>query len=568
MKERNKKIGFVKSKLCFSLAAILVVAGCTTATIKEGSNLKDDEIRKVTILHTNDHHGRFWKNSKGEYGMSARKTLIDGIRAEKKADGSIVLLLSGGDINTGVPESDIQDAEPDFKGMNRIGYDAMAIGNHEFDNPPKVLKKQQKWSNFPFLSANIYNKTTGKRAFDAYKIFQFDGLKVAVVGFTTEDTQKIGNPEYLSNLEFRSPVEEAKKIVPELRNKVDLLVAVTHMGHFQNAEHKINAPGDVSMARAVKGFDIIVGGHSQEPVCMEKDGKGMDKSFAPGKECTPDRQNGTWIVQAYEWGKYVGKADFLVSKNEVKLVDYALIPVNLKVKKKDAKGNTVKDAKGKSVRVFATSEIKENQEMKDFLTPYQEKGSEKLNIKVGSSAVKLEGGRDKVRYVPTNLGFMIADAQRQKVNADIGIINGGGIRNSIEAGDITFKDILGVHPFGNTITVIELTGAELTDYLKVAAARPADTGSFCHFAGVDITIKGGKLVKALVNGSEIDNSKKYKLSINSFMAAGGDGMPKVNNLNGYVNTGFLDADVLREYIEKNSPIKASDIDPSKSTKRM
>lgn len=102
-----------------------------------------DKTYKITILHTNDHHGHFWRSEYGEYGLSAQKTLVDGIRKEVAARGGSVLLLSGGDINTGVPESDLQDAEPDFRGMNLIGYDAMAVGNHEFDNPLTVLRQQK-----------------------------------------------------------------------------------------------------------------------------------------------------------------------------------------------------------------------------------------------------------------------------------------------------------------------------------------------------------------------------------------------------------------------------------------
>ncbi|MEY3446854.1 MAG: hypothetical protein RIR45_1609, partial [Pseudomonadota bacterium] len=126
-----------------------------------------DKTYKITILHTNDHHGRFWKNRDGEYGMSARKTLVDAIRQEVKADGGYSLLLDGGDVNTGVPESDLQDAVPDFKGMNLLGYDAMAVGNHEFDKGPSVLKMQRDLAAFPMLSANIYRR--GERLFEPYK---------------------------------------------------------------------------------------------------------------------------------------------------------------------------------------------------------------------------------------------------------------------------------------------------------------------------------------------------------------------------------------------------------------
>lgn len=138
---------------------------------------------------------------------------MDGIRKEVAAEGGSVLLLSGGDINTGVPESDLQDAEPDFRGMNLIGYDAMAVGNHEFDNPLSVLRQQEKWAKFPFLSANIYQKSTGERLFKPWALFKRGGLNIAVIGLTTDDTAKIGNPEFFTDIEFRKPAEEAKLVI-------------------------------------------------------------------------------------------------------------------------------------------------------------------------------------------------------------------------------------------------------------------------------------------------------------------------------------------------------------------
>ncbi|GAB7193732.1 hypothetical protein OS31_10420 [Dickeya oryzae] len=170
-----------------------------------------DKTYTITILHTNDHHGHFWHNDYGEYGLAAQKTLVDQIRQDVTAKGGSVLLLSGGDINTGVPESDLQDAEPDFRGMNLVGYDAMAVGNHEFDNPLTVLRQQEKWAHFPLLSANIYQKSTSKRLFKPYALFDRQGVKIAVIGLTTDDTAKIGNPEYFHDIEFRKPVDEAKK---------------------------------------------------------------------------------------------------------------------------------------------------------------------------------------------------------------------------------------------------------------------------------------------------------------------------------------------------------------------
>lgn len=180
-------------RIIFLFVIAFSVLGCSTT-------LTSPTPQYLTVLHTNDNHGRFWHNEKGEYGMAARKTLIDSLRNKAIAQGHAVLLLSGGDINTGIPESDLQYAEPDFKGMSLIGYDAMALGNHEFDNPMSVLKKQQQWANFPFLSANIFEKSTGKNVFDSYKVFNKNGLSIAVIGLTTTDTAKIGNPEYIRQL--------------------------------------------------------------------------------------------------------------------------------------------------------------------------------------------------------------------------------------------------------------------------------------------------------------------------------------------------------------------------------
>ncbi len=173
-----------------------------------------DKTYKITILHTNDHHGHFWRSEYGEYGTGgAKKRWWTAFVKRSRPEGGSVLLLSGGDINTGVPESDLQDAEPDFRGMNLIGYDAMAVGNHEFDNPLSVLRQQEKWSKFPFLSANIYQKSTGERLFKPWALFKRQELKIAVIGLTTDDTAKIGNPEFFTDIEFRKPADEAKLVI-------------------------------------------------------------------------------------------------------------------------------------------------------------------------------------------------------------------------------------------------------------------------------------------------------------------------------------------------------------------
>ncbi|CZF77464.1 Trifunctional nucleotide phosphoesterase protein YfkN precursor [Grimontia celer] len=552
MKER------LSLKLAISAALLASVAGCstTTETTEVVPGWQPDTTYKVTILHTNDNHGRFWHNRHGEYGMAARKTLIDNLRDDAEAQGAAVLLLSGGDINTGVPESDLQDAEPDFKGMTMIGYDAMALGNHEFDNPLDVLEQQMEWADFPMLSANIYDKATGDRKYQAYQMFERNGLRIAVIGLTTEDTAKIGNPEFIGELDFRDPKEEAKKLIAELEEteNPDIIIAATHMGHYEDGRRGINAPGDVALARYLNGgsLDMIVGGHSQEPVCME--GPNMyNKSFKPGDECKPDNQNGTWIVQAHEWGKYVGKADFEFRNGELNLVSYDLIPVNLKKKIK---------VNGEKKRVFIQNEIPKDKALYDFLKPYQDKGQEQLNVKIAETNGHLQGDRNVVRFQQTNLGRLIAAAHKDRAKADFSVMNSGGVRASIEEGDVTYKDVLTVQPFANMVTYTDMSGAEVLDYLNEVATKPVDSGAYAQFYGISMTVSPDGVSDVVIGGEPLDANKTYRFTVPSYNAAGGDGYPKLTDHPGNVNTGFVDAEVLKDYLEKNSPIDVNKYAPN------
>ncbi|QTF09458.1 bifunctional UDP-sugar hydrolase/5'-nucleotidase [Brenneria izadpanahii] len=515
-----------------------------------------DKTYSITILHTNDHHGHFWHNNYGEYGLAAQKTLVDQIRQEVADKGGSVLLLSGGDINTGVPESDLQDAEPDFRGMSMVGYDAMALGNHEFDNPLSVLRQQQKWANFPLLSANIYQKSTHQRLFKPYALFDKQGVKIAVIGLTTDDTAKLGNPEYFTDMEFRKPAVEVKQVVEELRQneKPDVIIAATHMGHYDNGNHGSNAPGDVEMARSIPAgyLDMIVGGHSQDPVCMASENK-KQVDYVPGTPCAPDRQNGVWIVQAHEWGKYVGRADFTFRNGELKLEHYQLIPVNLKKK--------VETADGKTERVFYTHEIQQDSSMLKMLTPFQEKGQEQLGVKVGSVNGKLDGDRSQVRFHQTNLARVLLTAQLERANADFAVMSGGGIRDSIEPGDITYKDVLKVQPFANTLVYVDMKGSDVEKYLAVVANKVVDSGAYAQFLNVSLTADGKGVRDVKIKGEPLQADKVYRMSTLNFNAMGGDAYPRIDNLPGYVNTGFIDADVLKQYIEKNSPLDAAAYQP-------
>ena len=548
---------FLKHRMTFAvpvlpvlpaLVAVAMLGACSTPPPPRAP-------LKLTVIHTNDHHGRFWPNADGEYGMAARKTAIDRIRAEVRAAGGHTLLLDGGDINTGVPESDLQDAEPDFKGMNLLGYDASAVGNHEFDKSPAVLAKQRAWAQFPLLSANIYKD--GQRLFEPHRIFERGGYRIAVMGLTTDDTQRMVLPENIRGIQFRSPLTEAAALLPGLRKEADMVIAVTHMGHYEDGKRGVNAPGDVEMARQLgpdNGLHLIVGGHSQNPVCMLQE-RVRNSAYVPGGACAPDRVNGSWIVQAHEWGKYVGRADFEVHAGDVKLLRYELIPINLMRRQADG------------TRVPFTERITEDAATRSFLQPFQDKGQAGLNVPVGETVGLFDGDRDRVRRQPTTLGRLIARAMLDRTGADLALMNSGGIRDSLPEGRITYRDVLKVQPFGNQVAVVRLKGSELLTYLSAVARMTPGSGAFPQTDGVQMVIEANQLKEARVQGQPIDNNRDYRIAMNHFTASGGDGYPRLSEHPGYINTGFVDADVLRTFVAARSPLKAADLAPGNDVQR-
>lgn len=515
-----------------------------------------DRSYRFSILHTNDHHGHFWANAQGEYGLAAQKTLMDQQRYDVQAKGGGALILSAGDVNTGVPESDVLNAEPDIRGMNLIGYDAMALGNHEFDKPLSVLQKQQKWAKFPFLAANIYAKGSDKRLFKPWAIFNRMGLKIAVIGLTTTDTLRIANPQNVAQIEIRDPVKETEKAVAELRasDKPDVIIALTHMGHYDDGQHGSNAPGDVELARSLPPgtVNVIVGGHSHDAVCMAKENVSV-ADYQPGQPCQPDRQNGVWIVQAKEWGKFVGRGDFTFRNGELTLDNYQLIPVNLKHK--------VKNLDGSETWLPYQEAIAQNGAMMKLLTPYQLRAGKQLAVNVGRSDSVFDGDRSKVRFEQMPLAQLILRAQMAATQADFAVISGGGIRTSLAQGEISWRDLLQIQPFGNQVVSVTLTGKELLNYLATVANIKADSGGFAQFSNISLVADGKSVSAVKINGEPLQLDKTYRMATNSFNASGGDGYPVIDGHAGFRNSGLRDAEVLRDYVSQHSPLRVADYAP-------
>ncbi|MEJ5256745.1 MAG: 5'-nucleotidase C-terminal domain-containing protein [Fervidobacterium sp.] len=471
---------------------------------------------KITVFHVNDTHGHAWSftDSAGNVigGFATVASIID---AERKVNPN-VLFLHAGDINTGVPESDLLNALPDIFVLNRMKLDAVAVGNHEFDKPRDVLLKQISWAKFPFLSANIYKG--GEPFFTQYIVKNVGGVRVAIVGFTTEHTKILEGPNS-EDLEFKNVVEVAKKLIPEIRKQADVVIALTHLGVGQGYSD-IYTTAD-QLAQNVEGIDLIIDGHSHTNMT------------------TPMVVNGVPIVQAFEWAKILGKVDMEIENGKVVKIEWSAIPV--------IQSKVVgKDQAGKNVYQVVTPEAPY---VKTALDYFKKLGGAKLDTVIGTTEILLNGERADVRSKTTNLANLIADSMKWKTGADVALTNGGGIRASIKPGEIKIRDVLTVLPFGNTLYVLEMKGSDLVKVFEYAASVPNGQGAFLQVAGATWKAEGGKLTELLIGGKPVDPEKIYKVVTNDYMAAGGDGYATLKGQKGY-NTFYVMADVVVEYIQK------------------
>ncbi len=518
-----------------SLLLLLTLLGC--------SLLDRSDHKTFTILHTNDHHGHYLADDKGQYGMAARSTLLKKLRKQLDNKKTPHLLLSGGDINTGTLESDLFDAKPDFIGMKKLKYDAMAVGNHEFDNSFQVIQEQQKWAGFPFLSANIYHKNTGKRAFTPFIIKNVKGIKVAIFGLTVVDTpDKASHTDAKKMFEFRNIISEAKIVLTEIASeKPDLVIAVTHVGH--RGSGSIN--GDVELAKNVDGIDVIVGGHSQEVINAEE-------------------HNNTIIVQAEDWGKYLGKLDIELQNDKVKKLSYVLIPVNLK--KKDEAGEYQ----------YIGEEIAQDQEFVQFFKPFESQAEKLASVTVGSLDKTLDGSRTQVRTKQMPIAQFVGAAMRSKVNTiEVGVLNGGSLRESLPAGKINRKKLHSLHPYGNTIVSVKLTAKEFYDYMQqlvpiIYQSQEQPVGGYPQLIGFKMTIGKDKKIESIsdrsgkwkitrtLDGKVASNKKNFVLGTMNFLARGGDHYPVITENETYMDSGFMINSAMMDYVANKKKINKKD----------
>jgi 5'-nucleotidase/UDP-sugar diphosphatase len=309
-----------------------------------------------------------------------------------------------------------------------------------------------------------------------------------------------------------------------------VVVALTHLGYDEPELPGQPQSGSEILARSVPGIDLIVDGHSHTRLDA------------------PVSEHGTVIAQAGEYGRYVGRVDLLFDGERVRMAGGSLLPVN-----------PAGDAAGEPVP--------EDPAMLALLAPFQEKGEAALQKVIGQAAGDFPADRAVMRSAPTALGSLVCRAVQEKTGADAAVMNSGGIRAGLAAGDISYKDVLTVKPFGNIVCTVDMTGAELAEYLRLTASLPPGSGGFAQYGGVGFTLRGGTVENVTVNGAQLDAGGVYTVATDSYLAAGGDGYPRVDHLQGFVNTGFVDADVLREYIMRHSPLDPAAYSPSGVVRR-
>ncbi|MGI6394744.1 MAG: bifunctional metallophosphatase/5'-nucleotidase [bacterium] len=487
------------------------------------------ESRLLTILFTNDSHGMAWAFDEPESpktgGLAAQKTLVDNIRNDVQLSNGDVIVLSSGNITMGDPRSNVCENLPMIMGMNLIGYDGMLIGSHEFDFGMNIFEKMAKEARFPFISANLFYKN-GKQVGKSYIEKRLvNGIKVAFLGLTTPELEKISNAGVDGLVNVKEPVDIAKKLVKELKEKNDLVIVLSNLGYSDSDISADGYPSDSKLAKEVEGIDLIVGGRTKIQ---------MD---------TPVIINNVPVVQTEGLGKWVGRYDFYIKDGKVVKTDFRLYPIN--VKKKVAKdGKTEYENVGRN--------LKENEAMTKMLNDFNCEFSTQV---IGELQKPFCGKRSTVRFSESELGNFIADVMKERTESEIAFINGGSLRQGLNGGIVNEMDIYSVFPFEDTVVVGEILGSDLRNIIYLSAGKNVGTGGFLHFSGISAKRVDGMIGGITINSAPLEENKKYKFAVNSFLAGGGDGFDLLKKIKGLHNTGLSVPAIIIEHVKKEKYIE-------------
>lgn len=442
---------------------------------------------KIIILHTNDIHGRAWpflkENGALEGGYAAQAFLISKIKKEAEREKAAFLLLSAGDVNTGVPESDFSEAKPDFDAMQSIGYDAMVVGNHDLDHGLDLLLKQASWVKFPVLAANLKLRANKKVIFPGSFQIAREGIQFGILGVTTDELPRLIHTEHSKNIIVEDSIRAAQIETKRLRKSgSELLIALSHLGVSEAglSLHRFISNDDQKLAQDVPELNLIIGGHSHTF---------LDKGLKEGN---------TLIVQAGYRGNFLGRVDLLWD-SERKMVVSSTAQL-IKVDPKEG----------------------EDSQLKEQLEPYLTKYQEELGVVVFSTKHVIVGQRNQSGTLEIPLGNLVCDALRAETKTDLAFFNSGGLRSSLPAGDVKKRDILEAFPFRNLISTGTLKGSEVVSLLNDGLRGGNFAGGVLQVSGLSYEIKGGKIGEVLVQERPIQLDKTYSFSTNNYVFSSGD----------------------------------------------
>jgi len=508
----------------------LVLAGvaalATTSVIADTS---------MTILHTNDFHSRVEPVSKYDSGCSAEDN------AEGKCFGGYARLVTAvAEARERNPDALLVDGGDQFQGslfytyykgvvaaeiMNNLKYDGMTVGNHEFDDGPEVLRGFMDAVEFPVLMSNadVSKEPALANKLARSTVVEKGGQKIGLIGLTPENTNELASPGKF--VVFSNPIDAVKGEVAALTEQgINKIIVLSHSGYNV----------DLRVAEEVEGVDVIVGGHSNTLLSNTN-----EKARGP----YPTMVNNTAVVQAYAYGKYLGELSVTF----------------------DDDGNLT-EAKGEPILIDGS--IAENADVVARVAELAKPLDEIRNKVVASAAAMIEGNRDVCRVEECAMGNLVADAMLQRVadqGVSIAIANSGGLRASIDAGEVTMGEVLTVLPFQNTLSTFEISGAGLLAALENGVSQVEEgAGRFAQVAGLQYTWdpnkkpEDGRIAEALVMKGDswqpIDPTAMYSVVTNNYVRGGGDGykMFSSEGQNAYDYGPSLE-DVVAEYLADAGP---------------
>ncbi|SHH58634.1 bifunctional metallophosphatase/5'-nucleotidase [Cognatishimia maritima] len=489
----------------------------------------------LTILHTNDFHARFEpisrfdsgcseeSNAEGKcYGGSARlKSAVDAARAQYEN----TILVDGGDQFQGTLFYTYYKGKLAAEMMNTLGYDGMTVGNHEFDDGPEVLRGFMDAVSFPVLMSNADVSAEPALAGVLKKstVIEKGGEKIGMIGLTPENTDELSSPG--DNITFTRAVDAVQAEVDRLTAEgINKIIVLSHSGYAT----------DKMVAENTTGVDVIVGGHTNTYLSNVS-----DRAEGPYPTVVGDTQ----IVHAYAYGKFLGQL------------------------------NVVFDDDGKVVSAMGEPLIMdrfiaENAGVKARIAEAAVPLDEIRNKVVASAAEMIDGERANCRTKECAMGNLVADAMLDRVKdqgIQIALANGGGIRASIDAGDVTMGEVYTVLPFQNTLSTFFITGETLKAALENAVAQyddPDKDGRFAQVSGMKFTIDpaqeyGARIgdMMVMMDGAwtEIDMTKTYGIVSNNFVRNGGDGYAMFRDAMDAYDFGPDLAEVAADYIAANAP---------------